>query len=135
MTLLARARKHQYAAFIRDEGVLCVWSDNVKTILAEAEGLEDSLLEYIWNQGHRRDKKVVGASAFVEAAKEKELLELDAKIEKLETGVDAGDAEDLSKLRAKRQWKERPYVLYDAFTGGLTVGVMVILLSIGWRKS
>jgi hypothetical protein len=133
MTLLARARKHQYAAFIRDEGVLCVWSDNVKTILAEAEGLEDSLLEYIWNQGHKREKKV-GASAFVEAAKAKELLELDEKIEKLETGVEVGDAEDLSKLKNKRQWKERPYVLYDAVTGGATVGLMVVLLSISWRK-
>jgi hypothetical protein len=49
MTLLARARKHQYAAFIRDEQVLCVWSDNVKTILAEAENLEDSLLDFIWS--------------------------------------------------------------------------------------
>lgn len=133
MTLLARARKHQYAAFIRDEGVLCVWSDNVKTILAEAEGLEDSLLEYIWNQGHKREKKV-GVSAFVEAAKAKELLELDEKIEKLETGLEVGDAEDLLKLKSKRQWKERPYVLFDAVTGGLTVGLMVILLSISWRK-
>lgn len=133
MTLLARARKHQYAAFIRDEQVLCVWSDNVKTILAEAEALEDALLDFIWNQGHRREKKV-GASAFVEAAREKELQALDKEIHNLETGVNIGDAEDLSKLKAKRQWKERPYVLYDAFTGGLTVALMVVLLSISWRE-
>jgi hypothetical protein len=61
-------------------------------------------------------------------------LALDEKIQQMEAGVDVGDAEDLSRLKAKRQWKERPYVLYDAFTGGLTVALMLVLLSISWRE-
>ena len=39
---LARARKHQYAAFVRSEGVLVVWADMVETSIPAAEMLEDA---------------------------------------------------------------------------------------------
>jgi hypothetical protein len=57
---LARARKHQYAAFVRDEGVLCVWSDSVKTIVADVEKLEKALLDFVWGNEHQQ-KSIIPA--------------------------------------------------------------------------
>jgi len=56
---LARARKHQYAAFIRSEEVLCVWSDHVEAVIPAAESLEESLIQFIW-RGEEENKKMKG---------------------------------------------------------------------------
>jgi hypothetical protein len=107
MSLLGRARKHQYAAFIRDEGVLCVWSDNVKTVVAEAEKLEDSLLDYIWNEGTKRKKGVAD---------------------------DMVDVENVDVSERKTQWRARPVMMYEAFLVGFSVILILFLTALGYSK-
>lgn len=45
---LAGARKHQFAAFVRSEACLVVWSDEVDTIMESAEALELRMIQYVW---------------------------------------------------------------------------------------
>ena len=48
---LPRARKHQYAAFIRDECSLLVWADSAARIIDDAMDLENKIIELIWDDG------------------------------------------------------------------------------------
>jgi len=49
---LQRARKHQYAAFVRDECSLLVWADNASRVIDVALDIEKKIIELIWNDGN-----------------------------------------------------------------------------------
>jgi hypothetical protein len=129
MTMLARARKHQYAAFIRDEGVLCVWSDNVKSILQEAENLEELLLDYIWNQSNRREKmgRVISGRADPHQVESTEEKAADLAAEE--------EVEDPEEAEIKRHRRARPVMLYESVLVGFSVIVVMALISMGYSKS
>ena len=58
---LARARKHQYAAFVREEQALIVWADAANRIESYAMDLEKKIIELIWDDGDNVKKyEVVG---------------------------------------------------------------------------
>ncbi|KAI9457224.1 glycosyl transferase family group 2-domain-containing protein [Lactarius psammicola] len=50
MADLPRADKEQCGAFIRDERVLVVWSENLDTIIPLCRDFEDSLIKLVWNR-------------------------------------------------------------------------------------
>lgn len=55
---LAGARKHQFAAFVRSEACLVVWSDEVDTIIESAEALELRMIQYVWaSTKHNEERK------------------------------------------------------------------------------
>jgi hypothetical protein len=58
---LPRARKHQYAAFIRAECCLLVWADSASRVIDDAMDIEKKILELIWDDGDSvgRYEKVV----------------------------------------------------------------------------
>lgn len=58
---LPRARKHQYAAFIRDECSLLVWADSASCVVDDAMNIEKKIIELIWDDGDAvgRYEKVV----------------------------------------------------------------------------
>lgn len=138
---LARARKHQYAAFVRDEGVLCVWADTVESIVKTTETLEQSLIDYIWHQENAFKKGGFTAHLDAHTQQEKMLSDLATSAEAAsmdEKAVDALsvlDSEDLARSRARQHWKERPVMLYDAFSTGMTAIITIALLALGWRES
>lgn len=45
---VGNARKNQYAAFVREEGVLVVWADTVQTLIPTAKTIEASLVAFLW---------------------------------------------------------------------------------------
>ncbi|KAK9486205.1 glycosyl transferase family group 2-domain-containing protein [Lipomyces starkeyi] len=45
---LPRARKYQYSAFVRSEGCLIVWADDVRQLLSLATLLENRMMELVW---------------------------------------------------------------------------------------
>ena len=58
---LPRARKHQYAAFVREEQALVVWADAANRIESYAMDLEKKIIELIWDDGDNVKKyEVVG---------------------------------------------------------------------------
>jgi len=48
---LPRARKHQYAAFIRDECSLLVWADSASRVIDDIIEIEKKIIELIWDNG------------------------------------------------------------------------------------
>jgi hypothetical protein len=129
MTMLARARKHQYAAFIRDEGVLCVWSDNVKSILQEAENLEELLLDYIWSQSNGRGKlgRVISGRARLGGE--------DSALEPSSGSATGEEAEDPEVLQIKRDRRARPVMMYESILVGCALMIVLALCGLGCSKS
>lgn len=55
---LSRARKHQFAAFVASEGLLVVWDDDPKNLVARATAIESELMELVWQRrGDDEDEK------------------------------------------------------------------------------
>ena len=129
---LGRARKHQYAAFVRDEGVLCVWADHVENVVPAAEALELALLQFVWN-GEDESKKLNR-----EIAEAEEAATLEAKsIAEGQVSIkdEDMDPEDLELRERKKQWRERPVRLIAPIIDGLVVMVCMALISLGFRSS
>jgi hypothetical protein len=54
---LGTARKHQYAAFVREENCLVFWSDDISTVVEAAEKLEARMVQYVWLSSKHKDEK------------------------------------------------------------------------------
>jgi len=120
---LARGRKHQYAAFIRSEEVLCVWSDHVEAVIPAAESLEESLIQFIW-RGEEENKKMNQA------------MMIDEENEKAEKASSFDeDTEDAAMRRLKRHWRERPVVLWAPVSDGLAIMLCMGIISLGGSES
>ncbi|KAI0838134.1 glycosyl transferase family group 2-domain-containing protein [Hypoxylon sp. FL0890] len=48
---LARARKHQFAAFVASEALLVVWDDDALHLVQRAKAIESELMELVWQAG------------------------------------------------------------------------------------
>lgn len=122
---LARARKHQYAAFVRDEQVLCVWADHVEDVVPSAEALEASLIQFVW-RGEEENKKI-----------NQEML-LDEQLEKEEwinqsTVIEEGDPEDVVARKLQQHWKERPVMLWAPISDGFAIITCMVIIALGLR--
>lgn len=67
MADLARARKHQFAAFIADAQLLVVWDDDPLNLITRASQIESSLMALVWKIGadaeeEVKDEKMIGLS-------------------------------------------------------------------------
>ncbi|KAH6887980.1 putative glycosyltransferase family 2 protein [Thelonectria olida] len=60
---LPRARKHQFAAFIADVGLLVVWDDDALNLMARAKIIESELMELVWNTGNKQEEEEGGQTA------------------------------------------------------------------------
>ncbi|KAI1206660.1 glycosyl transferase family group 2-domain-containing protein [Annulohypoxylon truncatum] len=52
---LARARKHQFAAFVASEALLIVWDDDALHLVQRAKAIESELMELVWQSGEVGD--------------------------------------------------------------------------------
>ncbi|ROT40965.1 glycosyltransferase [Sodiomyces alkalinus F11] len=52
---LARARKHQFAAFVASEGLLIVWDDDALHLVPRAKAIESELMQLVWNSGNEEE--------------------------------------------------------------------------------
>lgn len=106
MSELARARKHQYAAFITSESALVVWDDDPSHLIKRIEGIENDLLRIVW---------LSGRPGF-----EKECFTVVENEIDPETGLLAAET--------------RPTMYYHAFYTMFSLGLAVFLLGLGWRE-
>jgi hypothetical protein len=111
MSYLPRCQKHQFAAFIADRGVLVVWDDDPKKILARVERLETALMKMIWgNEG-----------AYPEEDEKKEEIEITEE----ELDIDLENPGESKPRRIKLM-----QAVISAWSIGLTIGV----IGLGWRQ-
>ncbi|KAI0384413.1 glycosyl transferase family group 2-domain-containing protein [Hypomontagnella monticulosa] len=54
---LARARKHQFAAFVASEALLVVWDDDALHLVQRAQAIESELMELVWQSGDNGDEE------------------------------------------------------------------------------
>jgi hypothetical protein len=126
---LGRARKHQYAAFIRSEQCMAVWADHVESVIPAAEALEDSLIQFIW-RGEEENRKMNQALLLdEELALEREKAEREGSIYEADL-----DPEDIVIRKMKRQWRERPIILWAPVTDGLAIMTSFTLIALGLRE-
>ncbi|KAI9841998.1 MAG: hypothetical protein M1838_003325 [Thelocarpon superellum] len=57
---LTRARKHQFAAFVADEGILVVWDDDAMHVITRAKQIESELMHLVWSQGQPMEEDPAG---------------------------------------------------------------------------
>ncbi|OCF59087.1 hypothetical protein L486_03586 [Kwoniella mangroviensis CBS 10435] len=152
--LLARARKHQYAAFVRSEQVLVVWADAVENVIPAAEALEESLIQFVW-QGPEVNVKfnlvMLQDAKDREEMKEQERRDSQNSNEKygingvvlpeltaddkgsIKTKEEDMDPEDIAKRAMQRYWRERPVMLIAPFSDGVAIMLCLALISLGLR--
>lgn len=125
---LARARKHQYAAFVRSEGVLVVWADHVEMVIPAAEALEEALIDFVW-RGEAANKKINQAMVTQEE-EEKEEIDENGEVIKEEDM----DPEDVVMRKMKRHWRERPVMLWAPLSDGFAIMLVIVLIGFGLRE-
>lgn len=145
--LLARARKHQYAAFIHSERVL--------TIMPAAELLEESLIHFNW-RGEEEDAKfnqamAIDAKHLAEQMRQRSKREqqpppgLRQIADENETNVVSLqdeptkatdiDLEDVEMNSLRKYWRERPVMLIAPVSDdALSVILVMTLIALGFRK-
>ncbi|GFZ47911.1 hypothetical protein JCM24511_05658 [Saitozyma sp. JCM 24511] len=123
---LALARKSQYAAFVRDEGVLCVWADRVEDIIDTGLVLQKALVNFLWSD--EADQLNRGCHSPRPESK----LPTGEPDDRLNPGpmVEIEDPEKRDILAAR---KLRPVALIAPVTTGCASALAVIILSFGLR--
>lgn len=123
---LAGARKHQFAAFCRQERCLVVWADDVETLIPSAEALEQRMISFVWEGRHRELADLdPGAETGGEYEDEKGALMRDSKEE--EEGMGAGEG----------SWErrdKRPVMLYAPLISGLAIILTFVFIASGIRE-
>ncbi|GAA5929369.1 uncharacterized protein JCM15063_004133 [Sporobolomyces koalae] len=100
---LKSAKRHQYAAFVRDSMAMVLWSDEVSKLVPHAQNIADLMLEYIWKQ------------------QDDDAGSLDEKDEKFVTQVVETD------LEAAEVGEKRPIGLLSPLHVGLALGINILV--------
>lgn len=112
MTYLPRCQKHQFSAFIADRGLLVVWDDEPRHLLARAQNIESALMEMIWGQEDSSEDGEDGEK-------------------KTTVNVDEIDSDDDIERQDPR--KIRPIRLIMPTMSGLTIALSIAAIGSGWR--
>lgn len=126
---LPLARKSQYAAFVREEGVLCVWADNVEDIIPMARALEAALVRFLWSdEADQLNEKTIDSASSVSpsspALNSSEMILPEI----------SGDGEDPEKAAILAARRLRPVALIAPVATGCAAATAIILLSLGIRE-
>ena len=109
VSYLARCQKHQFAAFIADQGILVVWDDEPRKVLSRVERLETALMDMIWGDGPGS------------------VDDDDKKDSKSFTSTDGNDLESASE-------KPRQIFLMQSWLTAATIALTTTAVGAGWRQ-
>lgn len=115
MDQLPLARRSQYAALIRDEGVLVVWSDSINALIPSTRALELSVIALI--QSGKRIVPTSPSNSNITAL---------AALPVPDSADDVEKAEPLDTVR--------PKVLVSPISNGLALMIVAILMGLGLSK-
>jgi hypothetical protein len=129
---LAGARKHQFAAFCRQEQCLVVWADEVETLIPSAEALEQRMIAFVWEGRHheldelgsKEDEEEGWLDRDAELEDQLRQAELESMEEKVGAEPGSWEARDL-----------RPVMLYAPLISGLAMILTFVFIGSGMRES
>lgn len=127
---LAGARKHQFAAFIRQERCLVVWADEVETIIPSAEALEQRMMNYVWQSRH--DELAVLEAETKED--EEGWIDQDAEKERQLVLAEEGEEQVGAEPGSWEMRDKRPVMLYAPLVSGLAIILTCLFIGSGMRK-
>jgi hypothetical protein len=117
---LPKAQKHQFAAFIAESSMLILWDDEPTNVFARAKTIQALLVKLILNENAvMNEKSFNGSSLTVNQAPSM------APSNMSQTGSD---------MEANLVVPERPTILINAWLVALTLLLLIVALSTGWRK-
>lgn len=120
---LSFCKRHQYAAFVRSQGMLVVWDEDPTEVIGRAERIERYLVNMLWTLDASDDEYDYLPE------KEKEGFETSKDIQDSTTTVVSVDSEE------HKVWdKPRKTVIYQAFLVAAVSILTIFCLSVGWRK-
>ncbi|KAK4689771.1 hypothetical protein P7C73_g329, partial [Tremellales sp. Uapishka_1] len=137
---LAGARKHQFAAFCRNEACLVVWADEVETLLPSAEALEQRMITYVWSGRHQELALLEeDEGMLLGEAEEEGWIDRDGEREKhLEELAEGELGDEERKLGAEKgSWEARdirPVMLYAPLISGLAMILTFVFIGSGMRN-
>jgi hypothetical protein len=112
---LPTCQKHHFGAFIQDQSLLVVWDDEPKSLIERADNIERSLVKVIWHDGDETPS--------------------DSKDAPVVTVADVGNGEvTLGELEEQAMVQDRPTLLINSITVGLTLALLIAALGAGWRS-
>ena len=134
---LAGARKHQFAAFCRQEKCLVVWADEVETLIPSAEALEQRMMSFVWS-GRHAELAVLVAGTKDDEDEAEGWVDQDAELERRLSE----QANDLNNLEGKAgavpgDWEMReirPVMLYAPLISGLAMMLTFLFIGSGMRE-
>ncbi|KAI2465456.1 glycosyl transferase family group 2-domain-containing protein [Annulohypoxylon bovei var. microspora] len=107
---LARARKHQFAAFVASEALLIVWDDDALHLVQRAKAIESELMELVWQSGGVGDEdREKGPGYLTEEA------EID---------------EESGQIKPER----RPIHLLNTYLVSVVIVLVTVSLGAAWRQ-
>lgn len=125
---LSHCKKHHYAAFIRDTGMLVVWDDDPSDIIYRTEKIEQHLVEMLWSLNDSRDRL-------------EDKLELREKGSAYDDDNGAGInidtkevADDSSAEEGTPHAQPRKTILWQACLTALSATLVIFTLAVGWRR-
>ncbi|KAH0556981.1 hypothetical protein GP486_005230 [Trichoglossum hirsutum] len=118
---LQRAQKNHFAAFIADAGLLVVWDDDPRHVLARAAHIEKQLMEMIWKDDSPWDEKSYSKNSPSTATTE---------VGENDTGSDV----PVPDLEEALVVEHRPIVLIQAVLTGVTLAILIAALGNGWKQ-
>lgn len=134
---LAGARKHQFAAFCRQEQCLVVWADEVETLIPSAEALEQRMIAYVWSGRHHELAALEAEDKDSDEDEEEGWVDRDAEREK-QLEEEAGADEEGKLGAAPDSWEmrdKRPMMLYAPLISGLAIILTFVFIGSGVSKS
>jgi hypothetical protein len=132
---LAGARKHQFAAFCRQEQCLVVWADEVETLIPSAEALEQRMIAYVWSGRHHELAALEAESKDIDEDEEEGWVDRDGEKERQ---LEAEEDEEGKIGAAPDEWErrdKRPMMLYAPLISGFAIILCFVFIGSGIRKS
>ncbi|KAI1411341.1 glycosyl transferase family group 2-domain-containing protein [Hypoxylon sp. FL1857] len=107
---LARARKHQFAAFVASEALLVVWDDDALHLIHRAKAIESELMELVWQAGEAAEEGGEKGPSYV-------------------TGVAEVDEES-----GQVKPEARPVHLLNTYLVSIVIALVTVSLGAAWRQ-
>ncbi|KAI5867381.1 glycosyl transferase family group 2-domain-containing protein [Durotheca rogersii] len=106
---LARARKHQFAAFVASEALLVVWDDDALHLVQRAKAIESELMELVWRTDEMAEEE-----------------EKSPRYKAVEAEID----EESGQIKPEK----RPVHLQNTYLVSMVLVVVTVSLGAAWRQ-
>ncbi|KAL7418822.1 hypothetical protein Q5752_006506 [Cryptotrichosporon argae] len=131
---ISAARKNQYAAFVRDEGVLVVWADDVGEVIPAAKWLDGALVAFVWSVESDVPRLGYHSAAGSLYNLEKVAEEVEDKEGNIAAPAADDHVEDPVRFELESSRKARPRVMIAPVLAGIGAAGAISLMGLGLRS-